>query len=75
MARGGTATFAGLALQAAPGRAHALAFRTTHPRALRFVDQVFHLDKGLLLEGHDAERASEAIRLAAGGHGTAGGSP
>ena len=48
---------------------------THDPRALRFVDQVFHLDKGLLLEGHDAERASEAIRLAAGGHGTAGGSP
>jgi len=41
---------------------------THDPRALRFVDQALHLDKGLLLEGEDAARASEAIRLAAGGH-------
>lgn len=41
---------------------------THDPRALRFVDEAFHLDKGLLLEGHEAERATEAIRLAAGGH-------
>ena len=40
---------------------------THDPRGLRFVDQAFHLDKGLLLEGEDAERAHEAIWLAAGG--------
>jgi putative ABC transport system ATP-binding protein len=40
---------------------------THDPRALRFVDQAFHLDKGLLLEGEDAERAHEAILMAAGG--------
>ncbi|HYD46858.1 MAG TPA: ABC transporter ATP-binding protein [Terriglobales bacterium] len=40
---------------------------THDPRALRFVDDAYHLDKGLLLEGHEAERATEAIRLAAGG--------
>jgi putative ABC transport system ATP-binding protein len=35
------------------------------PRALRFVDYAFHLDKGILLEGAAAQRAAEAIRLAA----------
>jgi putative ABC transport system ATP-binding protein len=40
---------------------------THDPRALRFVDEAFHLDKGLLLEGEDAERAAAALRLAAGG--------
>ncbi len=40
---------------------------THDPRALRFVDEVFHLDKGVLLEGEDAERAASAIRMAAGG--------
>jgi putative ABC transport system ATP-binding protein len=40
---------------------------THDPRALRFVDHAFHLDKGRLLEGDDAERAHEAILLAAGG--------
>lgn len=40
---------------------------THDPRALRFVDLVFHLDKGTLLEGEDAARAHEAIVLAAGG--------
>ncbi|MBI3785768.1 MAG: ABC transporter ATP-binding protein [Deltaproteobacteria bacterium] len=44
---------------------------THDPRALRFVDQAYHLDKGILLEGEDAERAHEAILLAAGGHSTA----
>jgi putative ABC transport system ATP-binding protein len=39
---------------------------THDPRALRFVDDVFHLDKGVLLEGEDAERAHAAIMLAAG---------
>ncbi len=39
---------------------------THDPRALRFVDDVFHLDKGVLLEGDDAERAHAAIMLAAG---------
>ncbi len=42
---------------------------THDPRALRFVDDALHLDKGFLLEGVDAERAAEAIRIAAGtGH-------
>jgi putative ABC transport system ATP-binding protein len=40
---------------------------THDPRALRFVDQVFHLDKGVLLEGEGAERATAAIHMAAGG--------
>ena len=40
---------------------------THDPRALRFVDEAFHLDKGLLLEGEEAERAAEALRIAAGG--------
>jgi putative ABC transport system ATP-binding protein len=40
---------------------------THDPRALRFVDQAFHLDKGLLLEGADADRADRAVQLAAGG--------
>jgi len=39
---------------------------THDPRALRHVDEAFHLDKGLLLEGDDAERAAEALRIAAG---------
>ena len=43
---------------------------THDPRALRFVDDAYHLDKGLLLEGEDAERAAAALLLAAGG-GTA----
>jgi putative ABC transport system ATP-binding protein len=41
---------------------------THDPRALRFVDEAFHLDKGILLEGEAAQRAGEAIRRAAGGH-------
>ncbi len=40
---------------------------THDPRALRFVDVALHLDKGVLLEGEEAERAHEAIWLAAGG--------
>ena len=40
---------------------------THDPRALRFVDQVFHLDKGILLEGDEARRAHDALELAAGG--------
>src|SRR3989441_4757514 len=40
----------------------------THDRrALRFVDDAHHLDKGVLLEGEDAARAREAIHVAAGG--------
>ncbi len=39
---------------------------THDPRALRFVDYALHLDKGVLLEGAEAERATESIRLAAG---------
>ena len=45
---------------------------THDPRALRFVDEAFHLDKGILLEGEAAERAGEAIQLAAGGHSVTG---
>jgi putative ABC transport system ATP-binding protein len=41
---------------------------THDPRALRFVDETYHLDKGILLEGEAAQRAGEAIMLAAGGH-------
>jgi putative ABC transport system ATP-binding protein len=40
---------------------------THDPRALRFVDEALHLDKGILLEGAEADRANEAIWLAAGG--------
>jgi len=40
---------------------------THDPRALRFVDEALHLDKGVLLEGEAAARADGAIRLAAGG--------
>jgi putative ABC transport system ATP-binding protein len=40
---------------------------THDPRALRFVDQVFHLDKGLLIDGAAARRAHAALALAAGG--------
>ncbi len=40
---------------------------THDPRGMRFVDDVFHLDKGLLLEGEDAERAAAVILIAAGG--------
>jgi putative ABC transport system ATP-binding protein len=40
---------------------------THDSRALRFVDDALHLDKGVLLEGEDAYRAAEAIRIAAGG--------
>ena len=40
---------------------------THDPRALRFVDDAFHLDKGVLLEGEAASRAHDAIRRAAGG--------
>ena len=43
---------------------------THDPRALRFVDDAFHLDKGVLLEGEDAERAAAVIMMAASG-GTA----
>ena len=39
---------------------------THDPRALRFVDAAYHLDKGVLLEGDAAHRADEAIRRAAG---------
>lgn len=46
---------------------------THDPRALRFVDQVFHLDKGVLLEGDDARRAHDALVLAAGGAPVAAG--
>jgi len=42
---------------------------THDPRGLRFVDEAYHLDKGVLLTGEEALRAGEAIRLAAGGTG------
>jgi putative ABC transport system ATP-binding protein len=41
---------------------------THDPRALRFVDFAYHLDKGVLLEGAAAQRAGDAIRMAAGTH-------
>jgi putative ABC transport system ATP-binding protein len=40
---------------------------THDPRALRFVDEAYHLDKGVLLEGEDAAQAAASIRIAAGG--------
>src|SRR5206468_9855001 len=40
---------------------------THDPRALRFVDDVYHLDKGVLLAGEEAARAAAAISIAAGG--------
>ncbi|HWP66890.1 MAG TPA: ABC transporter ATP-binding protein [Candidatus Limnocylindria bacterium] len=43
---------------------------THDPRALRFVDVAYHLDKGVLLEGEAASRADDAIRRAAAGHST-----
>jgi putative ABC transport system ATP-binding protein len=43
---------------------------THDPRALRWVDEALHLDKGVLLEGEEAARAHEVIRLAASGHPT-----
>jgi len=45
---------------------------THDPRALRFVDDAYHLDKGVLLEGEEAARAQEAIRVSAGAAGARG---
>jgi putative ABC transport system ATP-binding protein len=45
---------------------------THDPRALRYVDRVFHLDKGRLLAGHEAERAGRALEAALGVPGPAG---
>ena len=39
---------------------------THDPRALRFVDRVFHLDKGRLLAGLEAERAARVIEATLG---------
>lgn len=39
---------------------------THDPRALRYVDDAYHLDKGVLLEGEDAARAAAALMAAAG---------
>jgi putative ABC transport system ATP-binding protein len=39
---------------------------THDPRALRWVDLVFHLDKGRLLHGAEAERAGRALEAALG---------
>jgi len=44
---------------------------THDPRALSYVDDVFHLDKGVLLEGESHARASEALRMALGAPATA----
>jgi putative ABC transport system ATP-binding protein len=46
---------------------------THDPRALRFVDLAFHLDKGQLLEGAEAARAQEAVAMAASGGVSRGG--
>ena len=43
---------------------------THDPRALRFVDDAYHLDKGVLLEGEEAARAQEAIHASAGTRGS-----
>ncbi len=40
---------------------------THDPRALRFVDEAHHLDKGLLLDDADAARASAALQASMGG--------
>ena len=45
---------------------------THDPRALRFVDDAYHLDKVVLLEGEEAARAREAIRVSAGAAGARG---
>jgi ABC-type lipoprotein export system ATPase subunit len=39
---------------------------THDPRALRFVDGVFHLDKGRLLSGAQAEQAARLLRQTLG---------
>ncbi|MDH5565654.1 MAG: ABC transporter ATP-binding protein [Myxococcales bacterium] len=39
---------------------------THDPRAMRFVDQVFHIDKGRLLHGEEAARAGRALESALG---------
>jgi putative ABC transport system ATP-binding protein len=39
---------------------------THDPRAVRFVDRLFHLDKGRLLDGAEAERAGRAVAAALG---------
>ena len=39
---------------------------THDPRALRWVDEVHHLDKGCLLEGDEAVRATESLEQALG---------
>ncbi len=39
---------------------------THDARALRYVDRAYLLDKGILLEGEEASRAAEAIRVASG---------
>jgi putative ABC transport system ATP-binding protein len=39
---------------------------THDPRALRFVDQVFHIDKGRLLYGDEAEQAGRVLESALG---------
>jgi len=39
---------------------------THDARALRYVDDAYHLDKGVLLEGEEARLAAEALRATAG---------
>jgi len=41
---------------------------THDSRALRYVDEAHHLDKGVLLTGEEAERAAAALLAAAGAH-------
>jgi putative ABC transport system ATP-binding protein len=45
----------------------AIVLVTHDPRALRWVEEVYHLDKGRLLEGLEAERATESLEQALGG--------
>src|SRR2546421_600287 len=44
----------------------AIVLVTHDPRALSWVDEVHHLDKGRLLEGDEAERATESLEQALG---------
>jgi putative ABC transport system ATP-binding protein len=44
---------------------------THDPRGIAYVDDVFHLDKGVLLEGEEASRAAATIAVAASDPGAA----
>ena len=48
---------------------------THDPRALRFVDRAFHLDKGVLLDEEQSARATEALQASVGPLKHEGGEP